>query len=133
METEYSVSFIRKGTKITLRITEILLFQHFCLVCLLVLLHLRLSSFVDANDVIPEEQIGFQDIIKTLIDKYIGYFKTGKLYVCYESLMLSSALILGLYMVMAKDRTQWSWLRPGQLWEVAWETFDDKDCTKISG
>ena len=57
----------------------------FCLV-----LHQRLSSFVDANNVIPKEQIGFrkgartQDHIftlKTLIDKYIS--KLDKLYVCF--------------------------------------------------
>ena len=57
----------------------------FCLV-----LHNRLSSFIERNNVIPEEQIGFrkgsrtQDhilVFKSVIDKYLS--KLNKLYVCF--------------------------------------------------
>ncbi len=57
----------------------------FCLI-----LHNRLSQFVDKNIIIPHEQIGFrktartQDhvlVLKTIIDKYIS--KLDKLYVCF--------------------------------------------------
>lgn len=57
----------------------------FCLI-----LHSRLSSYVDNNKVIPKEQIGFCKgartqyhilTLKTIIDKYIS--KLDKLYVCF--------------------------------------------------
>ena len=38
------------------------------------------------------------------------------------SLTLSAAMLFSLYSV-AKDRKQWARLRPGQWWEVVWQTF----------
>ena len=43
------------------------------------------------------------------------------------SLMLNAAVIFSLLYSLAKDRSQWARLRPGQWWEVVWETYDDKD------
>ena len=44
-------------------------------------------------------------------------------------LTLGAVMLFSLYSI-AKDRTQWARLRPGQWWEVVWETYDDRDWTE---